>query len=110
MKILNALQLKKGAKAETNRLWSISQPLQFIPRKDKDADWTSWNMDWLEWTGLKQLRVNARRLMKNYKLAKGVIDRTDYVAEEDNELRPLVDQLASDQPEALELKSSVSVL
>ena len=104
MKILNALQLKKGAKAETNRLWSISQPLQFIPRKDKDADWTSWNMDWLEWTGLKQLRVNARRLMKNYKLAKGVIDRTDYVAEEDNELRPLVDQLASDQPEALELK------
>ena len=48
MKIYNALQLKKGAKDEQNRLWSISQPLQFIPKCDKDEDWTSWNMDWLE--------------------------------------------------------------
>ena len=36
MKVLNAMQLKKGAKAEYNRMGSITQPIQFIPRKDKD--------------------------------------------------------------------------
>jgi hypothetical protein len=104
MEILNALQLKKGKKAEYNRLGNITQPLQFLPTKDKDEDWTAWNMDWLEWQGLKQIRRNARRLMKNYKLARGIIDKTDYLVEEDNEYREIVDTLASEQMTALELK------
>tara|TARA_R110002020_G_scaffold23658_5_gene78625 strand:- start:7364 stop:10150 length:2787 start_codon:yes stop_codon:yes gene_type:complete len=105
MKILNALDLKKGAKAKHNRLWAVSQPLQFLPIKEKDAQWTSWNLDWLEWNGIKQLRKNARRLMKNYKLAQGIIDKTDYVAEEENEMKDVVDNLASnDEMDALELK------
>jgi hypothetical protein len=105
MKILNALDLKKGAKAKHNRLWSISQPLQFLPAKEKDEEWAAWNIDWLEWNGLKQLRRNARRLMKNYKLAQGIIDKTDYIVEEDNEMVDLVQQLArDDEYEALELK------
>ena len=73
MKVLNAMQLKAGAKSEYNRMGSITQPIQFIPREEKDENWTAWNLDWLEWNGLKQLRRNARRLMKNYKLAKGII-------------------------------------
>ena len=85
MQVYNALQLKKGAKTEQNRLGSITQPLQFLPKKDKTEEWAAWNLDWLEWQGLKQIRRNARRLMKNYKLAKGIIDRTDYIIEEDNE-------------------------
>lgn len=104
MKIYNALQLKNGAKSEHNRLYSVSQPLQFIPKKEKDEDWAAWNMDWLEWQGLKQIRKNARRLMKNYKLAQGIIDRSDYIVEEDNEMRDMVNILASDEPGALELK------
>ena len=36
MQVYNALQLKKGAKTEHNRLGSITQPLQFIPKKEKD--------------------------------------------------------------------------
>jgi hypothetical protein len=104
MKIYNALQMKNGAKAEQNRLYSVSQPLQFLPKKEKDADWAAWNIDWLEWQGLKQIRKNARRLMKNYKLAKGIIDRTDYLVEEDNEMRDLVNIIADDEPGALELK------
>ena len=105
MKIYNALDLKKGKKAETKRLWAVSQPLQFIPKKEKDPEWTAWNLDWLEWNGLKQVRVNAKRLMKNYKLAKGLIDKTDYIVEEDNEMLELVDQLANDdEAPALELK------
>jgi len=104
MKIYNALQLKNGAKTKANRLYNVSQPLQFIPGKEKDQEWAAWNMDWLEWQGLKDIRSNARRLMKNYKLAKGIIDKTDYIVEEDNEMRDLVQQLADDEPGALELK------
>jgi hypothetical protein len=104
MQIYNALQLKKGAKAEYNRLGSITQPLQFIPNKEKDDEWAAWNLDWLEWQGLKQIRRNARRLMKNYKLAKGIIDRTDYIVEENNEYRDIVETLVKDDPSALELK------
>jgi hypothetical protein len=42
--------------------------------------------------------------MKNYKLARGIIDKTDYLVEEDNEYRDIVDTLASEQMTALELK------
>ena len=60
---------------------TLSQPLQFIPAKEKDDDWAAWNLDWLETTrGMKQLKKNARRLLKNYKLAKGIIDKTDYIS------------------------------
>ena len=104
MEILNALQLKKGKKAEYNRLGNITQPLQFLPAKDKDDDWSAWNMDWLEWQGLKQIRRNARRLMKNYKLAKGIIDKTDYLVENDNEYRDIVETLGRETLGALELK------
>ena len=104
MQVLNAMQMKSGKKAEYNRMGSITQPLQFLPKKEKDAEWTAWNLDWLEWNGLKQIRRNARRLMKNYKLAKGTIDKTDYVVEADNEMRDIVDTLGQEDISALELK------
>ena len=104
MQVLNAMQMKSGKKAEYNRMGSITQPLQFLPKKEKDAEWTAWNLDWLEWNGLKQIRRNARRLMKNYKLAKGTIDKTDYVVEADNEMRDIVDTLGQEDLTALELK------
>jgi hypothetical protein len=104
MQVYNALQLKKGAKVELNRMGSITQPLQFIPSKDKDPEWAAWNLDWIEWQGLKQIRRNARRLMKNYKLAKGIIDRTDYIIEENNEYSDIIETLTKEDVSALELK------
>ena len=104
MEIYNGMQLRSGKKAEYNRLGSITQPLQFLPEKEKNTEWAAWNLDWLEWNGLKQIRRNARRLMKNFKLAEGLIDRTDYVVEADNEYRDIVETLASDDATALELK------
>jgi len=104
MQIYNALQLKKGAKTQHNRMGSITQPLQFLSSADKDEEWAAWNLDWLEWNGLKQVRRNARRLMKNYKLAKGIIDKTDYLIEEDNEYRDIVEILTREDASALELK------
>jgi len=104
MQVYNALQLKKGAKVEQNRMGSITQPLQFVPKTDKNEEWAAWNLDWLEWNGLKQIRRNARRLLKNYKLAKGIIDKTDYIVEEDNEYRDIVEILTKEDASALELK------
>jgi hypothetical protein len=104
MQVYNAMQLKSGAKVKQNRMGSITQPLQFIPKSEKDEEWAAWNLDWLEWNGLKQLRRNARRLMKNYKLAKGIIDRTDYIVEEDNDYVDIVESLTKDDATALELK------
>ena len=104
MQVYNALQLKKGAKVEQNRMGSITQPLQFLSKTDKDEEWAAWNLDWLEWNGLKQIRRNARRLMKNYKLAKGIIDRSDYIIEEDNEYKDIVELLTREEATALELK------
>jgi hypothetical protein len=104
MQIINALQAKKGVKTSHNRMGSITQPLQFLSQKDKDDEWAAWNLDWLEWNGLKQIRRNARRLMKNYKLAKGIIDKTDYIVEEDNDYRDIVEILTREDTSALELK------
>ena len=104
MQVYNAMQLKKGAKVEHNRLGSITQPLQFLTKKEKDEGWAAWNLDWLEWNGLKQIRRNARRLMKNYKLAKGIIDRSDYIVEENNEYRDIVELLTKEDNSALELR------
>ena len=106
MKVLNALDLKSGKKAEPgyNKMGTLTQPIQFIPKKDKDEEWTAWNMDWFEWQGLKQLRRNARRMLKNYKLANGVIDKTDYILEEDNEYNDILETLIEEDVSALELK------
>jgi hypothetical protein len=104
MQIYNALQLKNGAKVEYNKMGTLTQPIQFLPRDKKDQEWAAWNLDWLELQGQKQLRRNARRLLKNYKLAKGLIDKTDYIIEEDNDYADLVETLTKQDESALELK------
>ena len=105
MKVLNAMQLKAGAKGEGYPTSSsLTQPIQFLPSKKKDDDWAAWNIDWLELQGLEFLRHNARKLLKNYKLAKGIIDKTDYIVEDDNEMSNLIDVLTKEDDSALELK------
>jgi hypothetical protein len=106
MKIFNAMQLKNGAKAESGypTTSSLTQPIQFLPSKKKDENWAAWNLDWLELQGMQFLRQNARKLLKNYKLAKGIIDKTDYIVEEDNDYADLVNVLTKEDESALELK------
>jgi len=104
MQIYNALDLKAGKKVEYNKMGVLTQPVQFLPEKEKDEEWRAWNLDWLEFQGMKQLRRNARRLMKNYKLAKGIIDKSDYIVEEDNEMADLIETLTKEDESALELK------
>ena len=106
MKIFNAMQLKNGAKAESGypTTSSLTQPIQFLSSKKKDENWAAWNLDWLELQGMQFLRQNARKLLKNYKLAKGIIDKTDYIVEEDNDYADLVNVLTKEDESALELK------
>ena len=105
MKVLNAMQLKNGAKAEGGPTYSsLTQPVQFLPSSEKTDDWAAWNLDWLELQGVEFLRTNARRLLKNYKLAKGIIDKSDYIVEEDNDYKELMDVLTKENDSALELK------
>tara|TARA_R110001592_G_scaffold195591_1_gene443256 strand:- start:2027 stop:4795 length:2769 start_codon:yes stop_codon:yes gene_type:complete len=105
MKVFNAMQLKAGAKSEgTTASASLTQPMQFLSSKKKDDDWYAWNIDWLELQGIEFIRQNARRLLKNYKLAKGIIDKTDYIIEEDNDYKDMMDVLVKEDAGALELK------
>jgi hypothetical protein len=105
MKVYNALDLKKGAKGEGYPTTaSLTQPIQFLPAKEKDDDWAAWNIDWLELQGMEFLRLNARKLLKNYKLAKGIIDKTDYIVAEDNDYAQMIDVLTKEDHSALELK------
>ena len=104
MEILNAIDLKKGKKTKKNRFGVFTQPIQFIPSDEKDDEWSKWNIDWLEWQGIKQIGSKARRIMKNYKLAKGVIDKTDYLPDVENDMTEMLDILTQGQNEALELK------
>jgi hypothetical protein len=105
MRVLNAMQLKSGAKGEGYPTSSsLTQPIQFLSSKKKDDDWKAWNLDWLELQGMEFLRLNARKLLKNYKLAKGIIDKTDYIVEPDNDYKDLMDVLTKEDDSALELK------
>ena len=105
MRVLNAMQLKNGAKAESGPTFSsLTQPVQFLPFSKKTDDWAAWNLDWLELQGIEFLRLNARRLLKNYKLAKGIIDKSDYIVEPDNDYKDMMDVLTKENDSALELK------
>jgi hypothetical protein len=105
MQVYNALQLKAGAKVQPyTTSGTLTQPVQFLPYAKKDDEWRAWNMDWLEMQGLKQIKKNAKRLLKNYKLAKGIIDKTDYMVCEDNEHADLIETLTKEDESALELK------
>ena len=102
--VINAMQAKKGVKSDYTRMGTLTQPIQFLPKHQKDGEWGCWNMDWFEMEGLRQLRRNARKLLKNYKIANSIIDKTDYVVEEDNEYADLIDTLTREDVSALELK------
>ena len=99
MQIKNAIQTKneKNKKTKSKGFNSFTQPIQFLSKQEKDEDWGMHNLDWLEWQGIQQVSSNAKRLMKNYKLAKGTIDKEDYVPEETHsETSELVDILSRD--------------
>ena len=80
MQIISSYQLLQGKTVAPNNtllssIPSLIQPLQMLTYEEKDDNWRAWNIDWLEWQGIKQVRSRIKRLAKNYRLANGVIDK-----------------------------------
>lgn len=104
MQILNALDLKKGKKVASQPITTLTRPLQFLPATEKNESWARQNLDWLEWQGIQQVRYQVKRYQKNYNLAEGLIDRSDYIVDQNNEYSELVKILTRDSDSPLELK------
>lgn len=94
--VITAMGLQSGKTASKSHSLSITQPIQMLPRDEKGEEWQKQNMDWYEQIGLKQLRLQAKRMLKNYRLAKGIIDKSDYIVQDGNEYSELIHQLTKD--------------
>jgi hypothetical protein len=104
MQVLNAMDLKKGKKVERNRVGTLTRPVQFLEQEEKTEEWAAQNLDWLEVEGIEQIRRNVQRLQKNYNLAEGIIDRADYIAQDENEYGELIELLTRDHETPFELR------
>lgn len=96
MKILTAWDLQHGQKAEPKKLGSVWQPIQMVPKAEKDEEWKKTNVDWFESLGIRQLRKKYKRTIKNYRLAKGIIETEDYITSEDNEYTGMLEKVKGD--------------
>lgn len=104
--VVNALQLKNGMKVEPlygKTLGGVYQPYQMLPMKEKDAQWTAQVMDYIEWTGMRQLKRTANKMLKNYKLANAQIEKSDYIIAE-SDYADVIEPLIKEDVSALELK------
>lgn len=71
-------------------------PLQMIPAAEKDEEWKKWNLDWLERIGMNQLSKIGKKLMKNYFIANGILDKSDYIIGAENDMSDMLNIIASD--------------
>lgn len=103
--VLTARQLLQGYTTDVDRrfLWN-TMPYQMLNIEEKDEDWRKWNMDWLEYIGLRQVLNENRKIQKNYDLANGVIDKHDYSTADDNEFKDLVGVITRDTDSPFSLK------
>lgn len=103
--VLSSQDIKKGKKGAARPSGAFTQPLQFLPREEKDEDWAKNNIDFLEYRGLKQIYLKAPHFAKNYNLAHGIIDKADYMGTGANENRELLQELWNGEEEThLDLK------
>src|ERR1700748_1005340 len=79
-------------------------PLQMVSAEEKDEDWKKWNLDWLERAGIRQLMRESRRLIKNYHLANGIIDRFDYVIGPHNEYSDQISIIAEENQNTIPIR------
>lgn len=94
--VLSSGDIVNGKKGKSNFTSAFTQPLQFIPRDEKDEDWNAHNLDFLEYQGLRQIFKKAPHFAKNFNLAHGIIDKSDYVGTGANENQELLENLWGD--------------
>lgn len=64
-------------------------PWQMVELEDKTKEWKEWNADYFEWIGLSQVRNNSRKIIKNRRLASGILDMEDYLISENGDVAQL---------------------
>ena len=68
MRVISSMDIQNGVKVKDFRSdITITQPIQFVRKDEKDDDWCRQNMDWFENIGLQQVAANSSRIIKNYK-------------------------------------------
>lgn len=60
---------------------NFTQPKHMLSNKEKDDTWVAQTMDWYEEQGLVMIKANLKNKLKNYRLANGIIDKSDYIPE-----------------------------
>lgn len=61
-------------------------PWQMVELEEKTQEWKEWNADYFEWIGLTQVRKNSRKIIKNRRLASGILDMEDYLISENGDI------------------------
>lgn len=103
--VLTASDQLKGYVAGTTQdnIYNMT-PLQLIPEKEKNEDWKKWNLDWFERVGLKQTGEHAKKIIKNYSLANGILDKSDYVIGPENDMSDMIQAIVNDNESVLPIK------
>lgn len=79
-------------------------PLQMVSAEEKDESWKKWNLDWLERAGIRQLMRDSKRLIKNYHLANGIIDKMDYIIGDHNEYSDQIATIAMENQNGIPIR------
>lgn len=79
--ILQSKDLIKGyvTKGSFGNILLDMSPWQMVSLDEKTEDWEQWNADWFEAIGLSQIKGQARKIIKNRRMAAGILDIEDYM-------------------------------
>lgn len=99
--ILTSYDIMKGYTGLPSGIntWA-TQPLQAIPLAEKTEDWKKWNADWFENIALKHLPKKSEKLQRLYNLAAGIINKSDYIYNPDNEDNEFLSAIKATDEEA----------
>lgn len=90
--ILTGREIIKGEVTKKNinsNSFLEATPWQMVELSEKTPDWKEWNADYFEWIGLTQVRRNARKIIKNRRMASGILDLEDYLVSETGDIAHL---------------------
>jgi len=83
--ILTGRDIIKGQVTKNNlnsNSFIEATPWQMVELDNKTPEWKEWNADYFEWVGLAQVKRNSRKIIKNRRLASGILDMEDYLVAE----------------------------
>ena len=78
------------------KLWGI-YPLQMIPKQEKTDEWIRWNLDWFEREGFDSINKKWKAVSKDYNMAEGILDPSDYGLSSDNEYNYVVSTIQENE-------------